>query len=404
MRSSFRTRAWLGLVSLFVFVSTAYADGLSDRYKIAEPLGVGAFKEVYAVEGHPELAIGILRPTAAARIDMLVREKATLERLAAAGVPTATVLEISTYQGRNAYLQKRFATGDRAPDWFTKRWEVLNETSIEDCRKIQAALVAANMDVLDAQFLVGADGHIVVNDPITIKPLKGSAGEAKPVLDGIERAAREAIDARNEKLLQGMPDAQDPVVASTFVRAKVALEYGDAAGEAALKEALLHHLESGETTPEAREVAKSIRDGKFESEFLRSNEAPRNADALAISLEDAFPRLARDLVSAGTRRRLEALAGALEADLTAVANAFAFLKRKNVAGDLARDSNLPSEPSALLRALAETDRAVVDDAERARLEALARGILERGTSERAPSVGITTLIEDRIDRPAAEAP
>jgi hypothetical protein len=400
------TRAWLGLVSLFLFVSTAYADGLSDKYKIAEKLGNGAFKDVYAVEGHPELAIGILARNPGAwgnRPNLLNEEKAMLDRIAAAGVPTATILEISTYNGQKAYLQKRFATANRAPDYNTKRWEVLNETSIEDCHKIEAALVRSHLVVNDAQFLIGADGHVVLNDPLNIVEAGffGQVSSAKPVLDQIERAAHEAIDARNTKLLNGMPEAQDPVLATYFARAKVALSYGDAVGEAALKEALLHYLESGQSTDEAREVAKAIRDGSFDVEFLRPKEAPKKANAVAVFLEDTFPKLARDLVSGGVRKLHEA-ASAVESDVVAAARALEFLGKKNVPATVAREERTPSEPTELVRELAARNGAELEDGERARLELLARGILERGADAPSPSIGINAVIERDVD--AADHP
>ena len=392
MLRNFRARATLGVVSLLLFVSSAYADGLSDQYKIAEKLGNGAYKDVYAVEGHPELALGILRAQWQKQANVLEAEKAMLDKIAAAGVPTATVLEISTYNGQIAYLQKRFATANRAPDWNAKRWEVLNQTSIDDVHRIEAALVQAHMNVSDAQFLVGADGHVVLNDPLGIGALNGPVSSAKGVLDQIERAAHEAIDARNTKLLQSMDEAKDPVLAQYFSRAKVALQYGDAAGEAALKEALLHYIESGNTTPVAQEVAKSIRDGTFEVELLRPNQAPTKPAAVAVALDQSFPKLAHDLVEGGVKK-LRAVESTLETDFVAALHAFDFMGAKAVPEPIANDSKLPSEPTALAQALADRNGVPLDDATRAHLEEVARGIRDRGADVLAPRVGASALLE-----------
>jgi hypothetical protein len=392
------SRAWLGLVSVLLVVSTAYADTLSDRFKVAEKLGDGSYKNVYAVEGHPELALGILKP--GKRAETLDEEKALLDEYAAAGVPTATVFEVGTYDGRPAYLMKRFATGSKALDWETKRWEVLNETTIEDCRAIEAALKKAKISVWDAQFLVADDGHVVLNDPLALDQLEwGGVTNAKPILLGIEQEAQEAIETR--KLLAGMPDAQDPVLETYFARARVALRYGDAHGEAALKEALLHYLESGPTTDEAREVARSIRDGTFDVEFLRPYEFPKKPSAVGVFFDGTFPKLARDLVSGGLKK-LHAAASALETDVVAAAHALDFLGKKSVPAPLTRDPNTPREPTELVKALAAENRTRLDDAERARLEGIARGILERGADAPSPSIGINAVIERDVN--AADHP
>jgi len=408
MISRLNRRALLGLLPLLLLAQTARGDELSDRYKIAEKLGSGAFKDVYAVVDHPELALGIFERNRNGawgdKTNLLEDEKAMLDKIAQAGVPTATILEISTYEGKKAYLQKRFLTANRAPDYQQKRWEVLNETTIEDCHKIESALVAAHMQVSDAQFLIGADGHVVLSDPLSIGVNNGPTSSAKYVLDQIEQAAHEAIDARQAKLLAQMPEAQDPVLQRFFAEAKVALQWNDQAGETALKEALLHYLESGETTPEAKAVAKAIRDGTFEVEFLRANQAPQKPDALPLRLDGLFPRLARDLVLSGWKK-VEKVADTLESDVLAAAHALDFLVAKKVPDGVAKDASQPRDPSELVKVLEARRGAPVDPAERARLEGLARAILERPAAP-ARTSGLSGLLDravsDGRDRAASD--
>jgi hypothetical protein len=342
MYSKLAKRALFGLVPLLLLAQSALAQDtpLSDRYRIAEKLGSGAFKDVYAVEGHPELALGIFERNEHGgwgdKTNLLQEEKAMLDKIASKGVPTATILEISTYDGKKAYLQKRFETANRAPDWQQKRWEVLNQTSIDDCEKIEAALKSGKLNVSDAQFLIGKDGHVVLSDPLSVTDLTDAPNQssAKSVLDNIERAAHEAIDARSAKLLAAMPDAQDPALQQYFAQAKVALQWNDQAGEAALKEALLHYLESGDSTPESREVAKSIRDGTFEVEFLhQKTQAPQKPDAIKVVADGLFPRIARDLVLEGWKK-IHETTDALEVDVLAAAHALDFLFAKKVPAEV----------------------------------------------------------------------
>jgi hypothetical protein len=400
MISKLRARALLGLLPLFLFAQVASADQLSDRYKIAEKLGSGAFKDVYAVEGHPELALGIFERNQNGawgnKDNLLQEEKDMLDKIAAVGVPTATILEINTYDGKKAYLQKRYDTANRAPDWQTKRWEDLSETSIEDCHKIEAALVAAHLNVSDAQFLIGKDGHVVLSDPLSISwGAQGNVSSAKYVLDQIESAAREAVVARNKKLLASMPDAQDPVLQRYFAEAKVALQAGDAAGEAALKEALLHYLEAGATTPESQAVAQAIRDGTFDVELLHQGQAPSKPNAVPVVVDDMFPRVARDLVAEGWKKLNDTVTG-LEADVSGLAHGLDFLFKKAAPEPVVNDTKAPTDPSALVKALEAKNGGNLDDAARAHLVDLASGILNRpGAPTR--TTGLSGIIDKATD-------
>ncbi len=397
-------RALLGVLGLIVSASVAWADQLSDHYKIAEKLGNGAFKDVYAVEGRPDLAIGIFERNQNGgwgnKTNLLEEEKAMLDRIAAVGVPTAIVLEISTYDGKKAYLQKRFATANRAPDWGTKRWEVLNETSIEDCHKIEAALVAAHMNVSDAQFLVGSDGHVVLNDPLSISVSNTPTSSARYVLDQIEREAKEAIEARAlAKALQGLPGADDPELADFFKHAQVTFPWNDAAKAAETQEALLHYLETGPTTPEALSVAKAVRDGTVKIDFVNRGQA----DTVVLTLDRPFPSMAAELLG-NVWKKLDTAVVDLEAEVISVAHVLDFLGKKEAPDAvfsqdplLRRGAELRADPSALARAIADGRGLAQDDVARATLAARANAILGPRLDVTATSHGLTGALGGTID-------
>jgi hypothetical protein len=197
------------LLALLVLALPARAqDALESTYKLGERIGKGTFKSFYEVKDHPDLVLGIVeRPVDSAlgeedddpetpRQLPLEKEKALLDRLEAKGLPVAKILAIGTFGGKPAYVQKRFESSDRDPDFYTKkRWELLNENTIKDLEAIEKTLKKNRIDVADLQFLVAKDGHVAIADPMKVVR-RTSINDADEVIPTLIFWAKEAIAAR----------------------------------------------------------------------------------------------------------------------------------------------------------------------------------------------------------------
>ncbi len=408
-----RNRALLGLVVALSFLgpAVAQAQDLDQKYKKADLLGSGSFKDVYTVEGHPELAIGIVNRSpqfqafGADKIaTMLEQEKSMLDRLDQAGIPAAKILEIGTYEGKKAYVQLRFLTGNRSPNWNTEKWNALNETTLADVQKIRDGLKAADLQVRDAQFLVGADGHVVFADPLAVYknsefpaefPAAWKTGipqATETALSTIEQAAKASIDARKIKALAAMPGAKDAAIAQYFTKSLLALAPNDAAGAEALKEALLHYLETDTTTETAKAVAAAVRAGDLTVSFF-DNAAGQASNEVKVAIDGSFPKAAADLVAKGAAK-LEKAASSLEADVVGLAHALRFLDAKEAPKNL-DPNDVRGDPTALVNAAAAKNGAPLDDAGRAALVARANEVLGSRTASKTP--GVSGLIDRRVD-------
>lgn len=392
-----RTACW-AVVALLVLVAPVRAEELSNRYPKGERLGSGMFKDVYSVAGRTDLVVGVLKEGSPE--GMLQRERGMLRRLEKVGVPTAAILEVGTYEGRAAFVQKAYVTGNRAESWDKVRGKYLNETSLEDVAKIEKALLAAKLDVLDAQFLLGEDGHVVLNDPLKIERLTDATIVAKPVLDDIAARARQAIAARNLKaLLKTMPGAEDPKLASYFERGELYVAPSDAEAKTALREALLHYLETGATNAAAKEVAAAVRSGRLVLELEPSRMSTITKNGIVVPHNQTFPKIAADLVREGMSK-LHGGTSKIEADVVGTARALEFLQLKKAPAGLSNEPYvlLHSNPAALVRLLAIPHPAL-EDGERARLEGVAHRIFERGgeRGERSPTPGMLGGV-DRLVR------
>ncbi|MEZ0230518.1 MAG: hypothetical protein ACAI25_17990 [Planctomycetota bacterium] len=396
-------KAALSALSLLLLVSQAKAQDLASRYELGDPLGSGVFKTVYSVKGHPELVVGILKDDKPA--DTLLKERGMLRRLEKIGCPVAKILELGTFNGKTAYVQKAYVTGNRAESWDKEYRQLLNEKSLADVAKIRKVLTEARLDVLDAQFLVGADGSVVLNDPLKIERLSEEELTYEPILAEIETRARQAIEARKlDALLRGMPGAEDAKLKPWFEKGELFLT-GNEAGKKELKEALLHYLESGESSAAAREVAAAVRSGKLVLELdgfsyeLKSNK-------IVVGHNQTFPKVAADLVLEGVKK-LHPGASPVEARLVGTARALEFLKAKKAPAGFSAEPYvfLHSNPAALVR-LAGISHPPLDDAERARLELVAHRIFEapgrdRGFERGGPSAtpgalgGVDRIVRER---------
>jgi len=127
---------------------------------------------VFAVQGRDDIVIGILRNDDVA---LLEAEIGLLNRLKAAGVPTVKVLGITTHDGRPAIVMERMVLGSKNVVNSKKgkveivgESELLNARSIKDLNLIKKRMQKAQIRVHDLQFLIGADGRVVVADPVDV--------------------------------------------------------------------------------------------------------------------------------------------------------------------------------------------------------------------------------------------
>jgi hypothetical protein len=375
-------------------VASAQGNALDQRYKLGEVLGAGDYKVVYAVVDHPELALGVAKYEGLA--DKFQEEKTSLDRLAKSGVPTVKLLELGTYGNKAAYVLERYAVGTKSGE---RRFELLNETSIADLKTIDAALAKAHLEVTDLQFLVGEDGHLVVGDPDAV--LENASNDANHrAIEGLLRTAREAVLQRDlMKKIALMPGARDDALARYFRERIVEADPGDKG--ASLTAALLHYLETGDSTDAARAVAKAVRGGSLKVAFANRWEGLDPGEVF-VELGRNFPTVAADLVRAGTKA-LENAGSTLEGDVVGLAHALSFLRVKKAPEGVDRKGPTDASigdlgPRTLVDRLAAGT--TVDPAERARLEGRAKAILDRGP--RTP--GITAVLGRERDeaRPGAE--
>jgi hypothetical protein len=392
MRSRSAALAFVLVVGL---APTAFAQSrpaLDKKYEIGESLGSGLWKHVHTVKDHPDLVIGILHDGKPA--STLTDERSILTKLAKKGVPVAQILEVGTYEGEPAYVEKRYVTGSKADDWYTQRWDVLNETTLADVATIRRTLAEARFDIVDPQFLVDAEGHVVVADPLRLIT-DTQPTIAETVLAGIERDATRAIERRLDpeaaEALLKLPDAKKRELAPYFEKGRLdGSELWSEAKRTKLWSALGDYLAKGKTTDFAKRVAKSIEDG----------ERP-----VGLRLEQTFPMVAADLVRDASRS-LEESSDWLEGEVKAAARALDFLRAKRVpvkalgtADPLQRDgAALASDPSALVTLVAGDRAKDLSPEDRARLEGVARGILGRGSARETatPALGMSELLKERM--------
>jgi hypothetical protein len=401
----------------FVLLASSLAlaqEKLDKKYELGEELGSGTFKTVYTVKGHPELVIGVQHATEFGdytpeqMASVLKDEKKMLDRLARAGVPTSTILSIGTFDGKPAYLQRRFETGDRAPDWYQKKDQILNETTIEDIHTIEDKLEKAHLDVNDAQFLVSSDGHIVVSDPLGIETKQDEPTTVKGVLDGIEQEAQQVIQARHDAAvaaLAALPEASDKKIGRYLKDTQPPESARSAAGKAKLTEALLRYIETPQTTKIAQEVAAAIRKGDLSLKLLVTDaalEAEGAENEVRVALRQSFPKLAADIVREGAKR-LHDGENTVWRDVVAGVHWLGFLKAKNVPAAAVPEDRLPAraegaEPLALVELLAGESIADLTPQQRGMLAARAKQILDRAPVGAEPSAteGVKGILEEKL--------
>ncbi len=394
------------IAALFVAVSATVAsaqDALETRFERGKRLGGGTYKVVYAIKDHPDLVLILVKKNR--RGDTLSKEKAFLDELDAKGVPVAKILEVGTWNGQVAGIQKRYEVSDRdVMAYWDKKWDLLNETTLEDADRISKALAAAKIDIKDPQYLVAKDGHVVLNDPLGILPMPEKEEDRNTfgLLRALKMEAHEAIDAR--KLLERVktiPGADDARLAPYFGERVVDfIPWGDEKKSNAILEALLHYLETGPTTAEAQRVAGAVRSGKLPVRLL-----PGDAEngELQVHAGRSFFEMAGELLGKGSAR-LDGLKG-LDGEVASGAHVLAFLDAKSIPEGVdrhpvyARSTELRQDPEKLLESLLRSGQ-VVDAVEKARLAGVAKAILARPRP--TTTTGITGLLDRERERTRVE--
>jgi hypothetical protein len=394
------------IAALFVAVAATVAsaqDAFENRFELGKRLGGGTYKIVYEVKGHPDLVLILVKKNR--RSDTLAKEKAFLDELDAKGVPVAKILELGTFDGRVAGIQKRYEVSDRdVMAMWDKRWDILNENTLADADKISKALAAAKIDIEDPQYLVAKDGHVVLNDPMGILPMPEKEEDRKTfgLLRALKMDAHEAIDAR--KLLEHMktiPGADDPRLAPYF-RERIVdyIPWGNEKKANKILDALLHYLETGPTTAEAKRVAAAVRSGKLPVRLLPGE--PEHGE-LQIHAGRSFFVMVGELLGKGSAR-LDGLTG-LDGSVASGAHVLAFLDAKSIPEGVdqhpvfARSSELRQDPEKILESLLKSGQ-VVEAAEKARLTGVAKEILARPRP--TTTTGITELLDRARERTRVE--
>jgi hypothetical protein len=141
---------------------------------LGERIGSGGNKDVYAIQGRNDLAIGILRR---GEIEELNTEIEVLQRIESQGLQTIEVLGTTTHNGRPAIMMKKYAQGSkgivRSKGGVPERVDsadirLLNQNSIDDLEKIHSILQRKKIYIDDLQFLIAEDGRVYITDPIDI--------------------------------------------------------------------------------------------------------------------------------------------------------------------------------------------------------------------------------------------
>ncbi|MEG4323800.1 hypothetical protein QUB37_13140 [Microcoleus sp. AT3-A2] len=166
---------------------------------LGERIGSGGNKDVYAIQGRNDLAIGILRR---GEIEELNTEIETLQKVESQGLQTIEVLGTTTHNGRPAIIMKKYAQGSkgivRSIGGIPERVDgadisLLNQKSIDDLEKIRAILQRKKIYIDDLQFLIAEDGRVYITDPIDIKfkPTTREMDSNAGMIDLLLNAARE---------------------------------------------------------------------------------------------------------------------------------------------------------------------------------------------------------------------
>ncbi len=148
----------------------------------ADPVGSGGFKVAYITQDDPNTVIAIARDvhsTGGAPIPLETQlanmnaEVAGLQKIADLGLPVQKIEQVGVVTGQDgqphaAIVSQRYATSSRTDLTSAGARAYLNQNTIDDLQGIEATLQARDVAIHDLQFLIAADGHVVVNDPLAV--------------------------------------------------------------------------------------------------------------------------------------------------------------------------------------------------------------------------------------------
>lgn len=183
------------------------------REDLGDLLGSGAEKNVYALRDHPDLVVGLpkdgyvqtamregfLSPIATQEEQLqyvqtqFTNEVAALNKLDSLGLPVVRNYGTVSVDGQPGILLERIPDAVSSKDIFNygnvqygavdgADISRLNANSIQDLQSIRAGLLNNNVNVNDLQFLFRQDGHVVINDPLSV----GFYGPSQEHLDTID--------------------------------------------------------------------------------------------------------------------------------------------------------------------------------------------------------------------------
>ncbi len=407
--------AVLGLLLILAGVASAQPKDLS-RYERGEQLltdprfPAPKDRQVFAVKGHPELAISVLIGEDAS-LQALELRKANLEKLAAAGVPTLRVLEIGTIDGRPAYLHRRMATGTGRPNWLTDRGPILDEGTKRALDEARAKLEKSGIGVKEAELWFDSNGRVFIDAPkgVVTKAESGPwssfyVRQTTGHMESVKGLADISISHRKNVVLRAMKEAKDAKLARFFEFGTVDLVESDVRGEAALRDALSHYLAKGEGTALSKQLGEQIAKGRLNLFFDYEHGVflPKPNDVKVPIGRRSFPELAFDLVREGAFRALGEV-GAVERSVLADLQAFEFWRAKKTPAKVAsldhpaaRAERIDAE--TLIREAEARAGKTLSSSERAALLSRARGF-----SRPSDTAGVSGAVEERVraerDRP-----
>lgn len=184
-------------------------QALEQRYPRGKPIGTtGGPKRAFRVAGREDVILRIAKTT---RGGGFASEWEALASLEAIGVPVVGRIERGTYfdpalapEPLEADVLEAFVLGSKDPGFRDTAVRLLNARSLDDLDLIEGQLRRHRVVVQDLQFLVGADGRLVVCDPTSLTWVSpentGFVGTGRPAfqerLDAMRGLILEALDRR----------------------------------------------------------------------------------------------------------------------------------------------------------------------------------------------------------------
>jgi hypothetical protein len=144
-------------------------------YPAGDVVGRGAYKNVFAVKGRPDLVVAVFREKDASHNEQFKAEIDGLRKLREIGVPTVEVVGVGrTRSGLKTMVMRRYVASSRDHNQFQRplRDEFLsriNENTTRDYQLIKQKLKKADLSVHDAQVLIDKTGHLILHDPLRVE-------------------------------------------------------------------------------------------------------------------------------------------------------------------------------------------------------------------------------------------